>query len=153
MYSSTRWCKILPRKVNIFMWRFFLDKLPHRYNLSSRGLNIQSIVCPICNDHVEHLDHVFFSCDVASNVWRLIHIWSGSKIPIVNSSSDWVSWFVSWHSSQEIKNRVYVIFATTCWILWCFRNCVTFNSLIRMKCDIMDHIHLFFFLFHGLSLE
>ncbi|GJZ67405.1 hypothetical protein Tco_0630645 [Tanacetum coccineum] len=29
----TRWYKIIPRKVNIFMWRMFLDKLPHRLNL------------------------------------------------------------------------------------------------------------------------
>ncbi|GJX30065.1 RNA-directed DNA polymerase, eukaryota, reverse transcriptase zinc-binding domain protein [Tanacetum coccineum] len=43
---STRWCKIIPRKVNIFMWRLLLDRLPHRINLSSRGLDIDSILCP-----------------------------------------------------------------------------------------------------------
>ncbi|GJU53564.1 putative RNA-directed DNA polymerase, eukaryota, reverse transcriptase zinc-binding domain protein [Tanacetum coccineum] len=30
---NTRWCKIIPRKVNIFMWRLLLDGLPHRLNL------------------------------------------------------------------------------------------------------------------------
>ncbi|GKC09588.1 RNA-directed DNA polymerase, eukaryota, reverse transcriptase zinc-binding domain protein, partial [Tanacetum coccineum] len=40
----TRWCKSLPRKVNIFMWRLFLDKLHRRLNLSSRGLDIPSII-------------------------------------------------------------------------------------------------------------
>ncbi|GKB78915.1 hypothetical protein Tco_0945810 [Tanacetum coccineum] len=33
---KTTWDKTLPRKVNIFMWRLKLDRLPHRLNLSSR---------------------------------------------------------------------------------------------------------------------
>ncbi|GKD34832.1 hypothetical protein Tco_1250341 [Tanacetum coccineum] len=45
----TRWCKTLPRKVNVFMWRMFLDKLPHRLNISYCGLDIPSIMCPVCN--------------------------------------------------------------------------------------------------------
>ncbi|GKD12688.1 RNA-directed DNA polymerase, eukaryota [Tanacetum coccineum] len=69
---SSRWCKMIPRKVNIFMWHFFFDRLPLRVNLSSRGLDLQSILCPICNVQAEFLDHAFFLCDTASNVWRLI---------------------------------------------------------------------------------
>ena len=40
---ETSWCSILPRKVNIFIWRMRLDRLPHRLNLSRRGLDIHSI--------------------------------------------------------------------------------------------------------------
>ncbi|GJV08741.1 hypothetical protein Tco_1346397 [Tanacetum coccineum] len=32
--------------VNIFLWRMFLDRLPHRINLSSRGLDLDLILCP-----------------------------------------------------------------------------------------------------------
>ncbi|GJV42827.1 hypothetical protein Tco_1427363 [Tanacetum coccineum] len=32
---STRWCKIIPRKVNIFMWRLLLDRLPLVYHFIS----------------------------------------------------------------------------------------------------------------------
>ncbi|GKA54620.1 RNA-directed DNA polymerase, eukaryota, reverse transcriptase zinc-binding domain protein [Tanacetum coccineum] len=35
---STTWDKSLPRKVNIFMWRLLLDRLPHRLNLSYQGI-------------------------------------------------------------------------------------------------------------------
>ncbi|GJZ27081.1 RNA-directed DNA polymerase, eukaryota, reverse transcriptase zinc-binding domain protein [Tanacetum coccineum] len=44
---ATIWCNILPRKVNIFIWRMRLDRLPHRLNLSRRGLDTQSIDCPV----------------------------------------------------------------------------------------------------------
>ncbi|GKE38873.1 RNA-directed DNA polymerase, eukaryota, reverse transcriptase zinc-binding domain protein [Tanacetum coccineum] len=56
---STRWYKIIPRKVNIFMWCMFLDRLPHRLNLSSRGLDIDSIMCLVYNELVESNSHVF----------------------------------------------------------------------------------------------
>ncbi|GJX87694.1 RNA-directed DNA polymerase, eukaryota, reverse transcriptase zinc-binding domain protein, partial [Tanacetum coccineum] len=58
--------------VNIFMWRMLLDRLPHRLNLSSRGLDIDSILCPVCFEHVESNSHAFFSCSAASNIWRLV---------------------------------------------------------------------------------
>lgn len=31
--TSTRWFASLPRKVNVFMWRLLLDRLPRRVNL------------------------------------------------------------------------------------------------------------------------
>nr|GEY42181.1 reverse transcriptase domain, reverse transcriptase zinc-binding domain protein [Tanacetum cinerariifolium] len=68
----TRWPKIIPRKINIFMWRLFLDRLPHRFNLSLRGLEIDSIMRPMCNNHVESKAHVFFSCNIARDVWFLV---------------------------------------------------------------------------------
>ncbi|GKA84831.1 RNA-directed DNA polymerase, eukaryota, reverse transcriptase zinc-binding domain protein [Tanacetum coccineum] len=92
---STRWCKIIPRKVNIFMWRLLLDRLPHRLNLSSRGLDIDSILCPVCSEHVESNSHAFFSCSAASNIWRLVHGWCELKIPTLSSCDEWDIWYTS----------------------------------------------------------
>ncbi|GKA14102.1 RNA-directed DNA polymerase, eukaryota [Tanacetum coccineum] len=114
LIPCTRWYKVLPRKVNIFMWRLFMDRLSHRFNLSSRGLDIASILCIVCNGHVESNIHVFFSCDTDSIVWRLVRAWSDSKIPILSSCEDLDSWLLSWHASKDSKDRPYFIFATTC---------------------------------------
>ncbi|GJU15007.1 RNA-directed DNA polymerase, eukaryota [Tanacetum coccineum] len=43
----TRWVKIIPIKVNIHAWKVFLDKIPTRLNLSLRGMDIPSILCPL----------------------------------------------------------------------------------------------------------
>ncbi|GJR30811.1 RNA-directed DNA polymerase, eukaryota, reverse transcriptase zinc-binding domain protein [Tanacetum coccineum] len=66
--NHTQWEKCIPRKVNIFMWRFKLDCLPHRLNLSSRGMDIPSISCPLCNANMESSDHLFFGCDFAKDI-------------------------------------------------------------------------------------
>ncbi|XP_071741324.1 uncharacterized protein [Rutidosis leptorrhynchoides] len=50
-FSSLRttWNKILPRKDNVFLWRYKHDYLPLHWNLSIRGLDVNTIVCPVCN--------------------------------------------------------------------------------------------------------
>ncbi|GJV02573.1 RNA-directed DNA polymerase, eukaryota [Tanacetum coccineum] len=85
---STQWYKVIPKKVNILMWRLFLDRLPNRLNLSSRGLDIDSITCPVCNGSVESNAHTFFACDTASAVWRLVRSWTGSTFLFFNSCDD-----------------------------------------------------------------
>ncbi|GKB70054.1 RNA-directed DNA polymerase, eukaryota [Tanacetum coccineum] len=42
-----RWVKIIPIKVNIHAWRVCLDKIPTTLNLSIRGIDIPSILCPL----------------------------------------------------------------------------------------------------------
>ena len=139
---ETRWNKCLPRKVNIFIWRFRLDRLPHRLNLSKRGLDIASILCPICNRHVESNEHVFFSCDVASNVWRLIRIWCNLSDQAMHSFEDYTSWVNALPGSNAKKDRMLVIVASTLWILWKYRNSITFHSCPMRKCDLFDSIRL-----------
>ncbi|GKB94962.1 RNA-directed DNA polymerase, eukaryota, reverse transcriptase zinc-binding domain protein [Tanacetum coccineum] len=135
---STRWYTMIPKKVNIFMWRMFLDRLPNRLNLSLRGLDLDSISCMVCNGHAESNAHIFFKCDTAFAVWRLVRSWTDSTFPLFCSSEDWDSWFNSWHASKDKKSRAYTIFAATCWTLWRYRNNITFNSHSMRKCDIFD---------------
>ncbi|GJR08480.1 RNA-directed DNA polymerase, eukaryota [Tanacetum coccineum] len=44
---QTRWVKVVPIKINVFAWRVRLEKLPTRLNLSFRGVEISSIMCPL----------------------------------------------------------------------------------------------------------
>nr|GEU48000.1 RNA-directed DNA polymerase, eukaryota [Tanacetum cinerariifolium] len=61
---ATRWVKFVPIKVNIFAWRVSLDCLLTRGNLISRGVIMDSPLCPICELTLEDSSHLFFSCDL-----------------------------------------------------------------------------------------
>ncbi|GJX55345.1 RNA-directed DNA polymerase, eukaryota, reverse transcriptase zinc-binding domain protein, partial [Tanacetum coccineum] len=89
----TRWCKANPRNVNIFMWQMFLNRLPIRFNLSSGGLEVDSILCLVCNISVESDIHSFFTFDTASAVWSLSRTCTGSTFPSFSSRGKWDSWF------------------------------------------------------------
>nr|GEU94482.1 hypothetical protein [Tanacetum cinerariifolium] len=53
MANQTRWIKAVPIKVNVHAWKVSLDFLPTRLNLSRRGIDILSILFPICDCFVE----------------------------------------------------------------------------------------------------
>ncbi|GJR41225.1 RNA-directed DNA polymerase, eukaryota, reverse transcriptase zinc-binding domain protein [Tanacetum coccineum] len=57
-----RWNCWVPRKVNVLGWRITRDRLSHLSNLSNRGLDVPSILCPICEDEIEDLSHVLVNC-------------------------------------------------------------------------------------------
>ncbi|GKA15089.1 putative RNA-directed DNA polymerase, eukaryota, reverse transcriptase zinc-binding domain protein [Tanacetum coccineum] len=147
----TSWLKVLPRKVNVFIWHFIMDRLPTLLNLSLRGIEIPSIECPICNSGMESVEHIFFDCDVASNIWRLVRVWTDIDMPSFSSWFDWYCLFDDWRASRSDKDRVHVIIVALFWCLWRFRNSVTFSSNSMRKSDIFDSIRLFFF--RGLKVE
>nr|GFB23140.1 RNA-directed DNA polymerase, eukaryota [Tanacetum cinerariifolium] len=45
--SKTRWIKAVPIQVNVHAWKVKLDGLPTRLNISPRGIDIESILCPM----------------------------------------------------------------------------------------------------------
>ncbi|GKB77919.1 RNA-directed DNA polymerase, eukaryota [Tanacetum coccineum] len=51
--SKTRWIKYVPIKVNVHAWKVKIDSLPTRFNVSRRGIDIDSIMCAICDNGME----------------------------------------------------------------------------------------------------
>ncbi|GJU61778.1 RNA-directed DNA polymerase, eukaryota, reverse transcriptase zinc-binding domain protein [Tanacetum coccineum] len=70
--EPTRWVKSIPIKINVFAWKVSLDKFLTRFNLSIRGMDINCILCPICEVQAETTDHLFFSCSMASTLLRKV---------------------------------------------------------------------------------
>ncbi|GJZ81560.1 reverse transcriptase domain, reverse transcriptase zinc-binding domain protein [Tanacetum coccineum] len=62
-----RWNKNLPIKINIHSWRLSLNHLPTRFNLDRRGIDLNSVRCPVCDGDIEIDLHA--KCDVLKRVW------------------------------------------------------------------------------------
>ncbi|XP_071728466.1 uncharacterized protein [Rutidosis leptorrhynchoides] len=118
----TIWLKQVPRKINVYLWRLALDRLPTRLNLLRRGIEIQTIRCVSCDIAIESIHHVMFDCEVASDLWRRIRIWTEMSLPIFSEWVDWIAWYEEWRESEDTKVRLYVIVASTVWHIWRFRN-------------------------------
>ncbi|GJW19403.1 RNA-directed DNA polymerase, eukaryota, reverse transcriptase zinc-binding domain protein [Tanacetum coccineum] len=104
--TRTRWSKFLPRRINVFMWRLALDRLPHRFNLSRRGFDIDSILCPLCSRAAETKDHLFSFCEIACDVWRLVRVWCGISDSHLNSISSWLAWIDGLSSASVKQERI-----------------------------------------------
>nr|GEX09628.1 RNA-directed DNA polymerase, eukaryota, reverse transcriptase zinc-binding domain protein [Tanacetum cinerariifolium] len=83
--TVTRWIKCVPIKVNILAWKIKIDALPTKLNISRQGIDIDSILCPICDCGVESFSHLFFSCSLARQVARKISLWWDVTYVDVNS--------------------------------------------------------------------
>ncbi|GKD01436.1 RNA-directed DNA polymerase, eukaryota [Tanacetum coccineum] len=102
--SQTRWSKEMPIKVNVTAWKVRLDCLPTRLNISRRGLDIPSILCPMCGLAAESTDHVFFRCGMSKDLFPKVCNWWNVEFREIRSYEDWASWITSIRLSIKLKS-------------------------------------------------
>ncbi|GKC68629.1 RNA-directed DNA polymerase, eukaryota, reverse transcriptase zinc-binding domain protein [Tanacetum coccineum] len=138
--SKTQWCKYVPIKINILSWRVKLNNLPTRLNLSRRGMDLQSIFCPSCNQAVESTNHIFFNCSMMKELYKSIARWWNICMADVSSYEDWWSWFSSLRLSLILKKLLEGVFYVSWWVVWNFRNKSIFGASIPTKARLFDDI-------------
>ncbi|GKA39500.1 RNA-directed DNA polymerase, eukaryota [Tanacetum coccineum] len=72
-----------------------MDCLPTRLNISRRGIDIPSILCPVCGSVTESSSHLFFDCLVEKDNFRKICRWWEVEFMEVHTFDEWVSWIVN----------------------------------------------------------
>ncbi|XP_071728890.1 uncharacterized protein [Rutidosis leptorrhynchoides] len=80
--------KLVPQKIDIFIWRAAKNKLPVRSELDKRGIDLHSTKCPVCDEDIETLHHTLISCKIAREVWDLIRRWWKLDRLLINNTSD-----------------------------------------------------------------
>ncbi|GKD70247.1 RNA-directed DNA polymerase, eukaryota, reverse transcriptase zinc-binding domain protein [Tanacetum coccineum] len=136
----TRWVKEIPIKINVFAWKVQKDNLPTHFNLSRVGIDIQSIVCPICETGVETVDHLLFSCSMAREVLVKLKRWWNISSPDYESYNEWFVWFSGLHLRKERKKVLEGVFYVMWWKIWNFRNQTIFGSRTPRRAIIFDDI-------------
>nr|GEU50440.1 reverse transcriptase domain, reverse transcriptase zinc-binding domain protein [Tanacetum cinerariifolium] len=72
------------------------DRLPTRSNLDARGIDLDSLRCPVCKDDIESTPHLFVGYTVAADIWCMIKDWWG----LVCTPND-LDGLLSWHESAK----------------------------------------------------
>ncbi|GJX45384.1 RNA-directed DNA polymerase, eukaryota, reverse transcriptase zinc-binding domain protein [Tanacetum coccineum] len=101
---KTRWIRYVPIKVNTHAWKVMTNSLPTRFNISRRGIDIDSITCANCDMGVETTSHLFFTCDMAQQVARLITRWWDVPDLEMDSYGSWKIWMVNLRMPSKIKD-------------------------------------------------
>nr|GEV73039.1 RNA-directed DNA polymerase, eukaryota [Tanacetum cinerariifolium] len=90
-----------------WVWTF---ELPSRINLSLRGIDILSILCPICSCAGESSSHLLFSRNVARLLLLKVARWWELDIQDCMSYADWLFWFNALCLSKGIKRVLEGVF-------------------------------------------
>lgn len=114
---STNWIHDISLKINCFMWRAKLDRIPTACALMKRGIQITSDICTYCESDMEDTTHVLFRCPVASKVWEWIFLWC--KIPHIHfgNVAELVKFVAQWGTCLKKMTLTSICYGTT-WIIW-----------------------------------
>ncbi|GJX43960.1 RNA-directed DNA polymerase, eukaryota [Tanacetum coccineum] len=140
LVSSTTRVKSVPIKVNVFAWKVKMNALLTRFNISRRGIDIESILCPLCDSGAESSNHLFFNCTVARHIFSKIVRWWDVVYKEVNSYAEWLSWLLSLRLTSKLKMMLEGVFYVMWWYLWTFRNKFLFDKKLPVKALIFDEI-------------
>ncbi|GJW18812.1 RNA-directed DNA polymerase, eukaryota, reverse transcriptase zinc-binding domain protein [Tanacetum coccineum] len=138
--QSTKWNKLLPSKVNIMSWRVCNQRLPTRANLNKHGIDLDSVLCLICNSDIATESHVFVTCSIARNIWKAIYAWWHLSDTPTTILEDLVSLSDRVPLENKFKPFFDMVVNNTIWSLWKYRNKVLFNLKRPQKELILNEI-------------
>lgn len=117
------WNLNLPPKVKLFAWLRIRKRLQVRSHLYKYIPNINP-ECPLCKNHLETINHLFFECQFAVNIWRCTSI-----NPITTYQNfDGIKWLdLLPHMMDKDGLNSLSKALLLCWQIWEARNCVFKN--------------------------
>lgn len=123
------WNKWLPIKVNCFLWRLLLNRLPTKSILASKGIPVPSTACSLCSLEEETIEHLFYECSAAKEIWNWLSNWCGVNLGNHNSLVSLI--YNCLDVAKSRSQRLFLEAAMGC-LLWCFwksRNKSAFNGV------------------------
>ncbi|XP_021993982.1 uncharacterized protein LOC110890666 [Helianthus annuus] len=122
------WCKWIPIKCDVFVWRAEMGRIPTVDALRRRGITVGDGLCSLCRSGEESADHLFISCVVASTLWQKVSHWC--RIPPIFAFS--IRELLELHKTGNFKAgekfALQGIIRVGCRCLWLARNNAIFSD-------------------------
>nr|XP_043620353.1 uncharacterized protein LOC122592223 [Erigeron canadensis] len=125
------WCKWVPKKCNVFMWRAVMDRIPTSTALQARNCFFDNPECVFCGEGIEKVEHIFYECIIAARVWQYISDWCKSPPFFIFSVKDLLKYHEIKGKSKLEKMVIKGIIMTSCWSIWKARNEIKFEMIKR----------------------
>ena len=117
-----------------------LNALATKFNMSRRGIPIDSITCVNCGSGVENTNHLFFTCDMAQKVSHLINRWWDIPDAEVVSYSSWKDWVSKLRIFGKNKLMFEGVYYVMWWLLWWYRNQTIFEAKAPNKAVLFNDV-------------
>lgn len=120
--------KKIKHKINVFIWRMMFNRLPTRRNFVKRGIDVELVMCPCCNEEREDGVHLFLKCSLAVQLWHKLEL--DETFPHFVDMDDLFKWI----DAQDVGNYCRVIIDTVCltliWVCWTYINAFVFANML-----------------------
>lgn len=108
------WKLHVPHKVKYFLWHVCKNNIPVKILLRSRGVPT-SIICPMCDEDIEYVRHIFVECQYAKGCWDCIN-----RDINIAEVEDLSVWLLSKPGTETEVKLVQI--AKILWGIWFARN-------------------------------
>jgi len=138
------WHKAVPLKVNIFVWRLFLNRLATKDNLRTRHvLDVSQVPCAASCGAVEDRDHLFFKCDHYGCLWLLISHWLGIDTVLHGNLYAHSYQFCALGGfSKNSRTTFSIIWISTLFVIWKDRNDRIFDNNFVQLTGLLEKVKL-----------
>ncbi|XP_071713962.1 uncharacterized protein [Rutidosis leptorrhynchoides] len=119
--------KLVPKKIEVFVWRANKKRLPVLVELDKRGIDLHSVRYPLCDNDIETVNHSLILCKHAFDVWCKVFDWWGrGGIPFVNVEDMFTD---AGQTNTCVGKSIWqaVIWSTT-YLIWKNRNQKVFSN-------------------------
>lgn len=129
---SKIWSCDVPTKVQIFVWKMMLNRLPTRDNLERRGIinNVHELCCVLCFEENETANHLFCNCRMSQAVWTAVMQWIGVQLLEEDEIPAHFIGFGLRLKGWKLKKVKHLVWMATTWVIWQARNRVMFESIV-----------------------
>ncbi|XP_071736119.1 uncharacterized protein [Rutidosis leptorrhynchoides] len=115
-------------KVGVFVWRARKERLPVLFELDKRGVDLNSVLCPLCGDEVETVSHALFHCKMVREIWNKVFKWWGLD-PAQHGIDNILCGKSQLSCSSEGENIWQATVWTSVYLIWKYRNLKIFKKV------------------------
>ncbi|XP_057452233.1 uncharacterized protein LOC130744058 [Lotus japonicus] len=135
------WSIAAPSNVISFTWRVLLGRIQTKDNLLKMNIIAEGFgcICVLCEEHLESIGHLFFSCKFTWGIWMNCYRWLGVCSVFQEESH---AHFLQ-HGQMLTKSfneGWWSVWDATVWSIWLHRNEVNFNGGQRDAAKVLDLI-------------
>ena len=121
------WNTLVPKKINLFVWRLRREALPTTINLFAKGIDVSSMCCLFCQNGVEFIDHIFQKCKLVRGSRKLLNSWLRLDLPDA-TPNEVLNWCDNLKLPFRTRSRTQAILFILWWCIWKARNDIRYNE-------------------------
>ncbi|XP_071718207.1 uncharacterized protein [Rutidosis leptorrhynchoides] len=115
-------------RFEVFVWRARKGRLLIRTELDKRGIDLHSVLCPLCDGDVESVDHSLLSCEKVCDMWNKVFNWREFNRSTTASLNDLLQCNTPHIATDSGKSIWQALIWTSGYLIWKNRNQVVFKN-------------------------
>jgi hypothetical protein len=126
------WAVNVPSNYTVFGWRLLADRLQTKVNLQRRHIlpDGSDLSCPMCGLAEETVDHLFFSCKFALQLWYRLYFWLGVFTCCPGDRRNHFQQHVAFSLSSKQNVWWRSVWLAVVWGIWVSRNDLVFRQRV-----------------------